>query len=131
MSDIKTIISQTISTKEYDLAPLLETIDYYHIQGSLTTEDREELIQAAKDSAPTQLDMEGEIVKLWQAVYALQDKLSGTTQEEYPPYDPDRLYMSGDKVTFEGVKYVCAVKEGKATKFSPADKPKDWTQVEA
>ena len=69
MSDIKTIISQTISTKEYDLAPLLETIDYYHIQGSLTTEDREELIQAAKDSAQTQFDPEEEVVKLWQAVH--------------------------------------------------------------
>ena len=45
MSDIKTIISQTISTKEYDLAPLLETIDYYHIQGSLTTEDREDVVE--------------------------------------------------------------------------------------
>ena len=130
MSDIKTIISQTIGGKEYDLASLLETIDYYHIQGSLTAEEREELVQAAKDGAQTQFDLEEEIVKLWQAVYALQDKLSETAVEEYPPYDPSRLYMSGDKVTFEGVKYVCAVKEGKATKFSPADKPKDWEQVE-
>lgn len=130
MSNIVSIIRSAIETGSYDLSSMLETIDYYHIQGSLTAEEREELVQAAKDGAQTQFDLEEEIVRLWQAVYALQDKLSETAVEEYPPYDPSRLYMSGDKVTFEGVKYVCAVKEGKATKFSPADKPKDWEQVE-
>lgn len=130
MSNIVSIIRSAIETGSYDLSSMLETIAYHQAHGEMTLEEMEELVRAAKDGAQTQFDLEEEIVKLWQAVYALQDKLSETAVEEYPPYDPSRLYMSGDKVTFEGVKYVCAVKEGKATKFSPADKPKDWEQVE-
>lgn len=130
MSNIVSIIRSAIETGSYDLSSMLETIAYHQAHGEMTLEEMEELVQAAKNGAQTQFDLEEEIVRLWQAVYALQDKLSETAVEEYPPYDPSRLYMSGDKVTFEGVKYVCAVKEGKATKFSPADKPKDWEQVE-
>ena len=128
--NVKPMIESTILSGDYELDKILSSIDLYHIEGSLTDEERRELIDLARENARTQFDLEEEIVKLWQAVYALQDKLSETAVEEYPPYDPSRLYMSGDKVTFEGVKYVCAVKEGKATKFSPADKPKDWEQVE-
>ena len=128
--NVKPMIESTILSGDYELDKILSSIDLYHIEGSLTDEERRELIDLARENARTQFDLEEEIVKLWQAVYALQDKLSETAVEEYPPYDPSRPYMSGDKVTFEGVKYVCAVKEGKATKFSPADKPKDWEQVE-
>lgn len=130
MSNIVSIIRSAIETGSYDLSSMLETIAYHQAHGDMTLEEMEELTGKARENARTQFDLEEEIVKLWQAVYALQDKLPETAVEEYPPYDPSRLYMSGDKVTFEGVKYVCAVKEGKATKFSPADKPKDWEQVE-
>lgn len=128
--NVKPMIESTILSGDYELDKILSSIDLYHIEGSLTDEERRELIDLARENAKTQFDLEEEIVKLWQAVYALQDKLSETAVDEYPPYDPSRLYMSGDKATFEGVKYVCAVKEGKTTKFSPADKPKDWEQVE-
>lgn len=134
MSDIKTIISQTISTKEYDLAPLLETIDYYHIQGSLTTEEHRELIDLARENAKTQYK-EDDITTILLQLHDLDKRVKALEEsgepapKEYPEYVVGKWYYNGDGCTFEGKKYDCIAPEGVVCVWSPADYPTYWQEV--
>ena len=130
MDNVRPMIESTISSGEYDLASILSTINLYHIEGALTDQDRTELRDMARENAKPQYDPEKDISQMLDRLYALEErvtKLEGTeVVEKYPEYEEDRWYFSGDGVTFKGTKYTCIAKK---TKFSPADKPKDWQEV--
>lgn len=130
MDNVRPMIESTISSGEYDLASILSTINLYHIEGALTDQDRTELRDMARENAKPQYDPEKDISQMLDRLHALEErvtKLEGTEMvEKYPEYEEDRWYFSGDGVTFKGTKYTCIAKK---TKFSPADKPKDWQEV--
>lgn len=130
MDNVRPMIESTISSGEYDLASILSTINLYHIEGALTDQDRTELRDMARENAKPQYDPEKDISQMLDRLHALEErvtKLEGTeVVEKYPEYEEDRWYFSGDGVTFKGTKYTCIAKK---TKFSPADKPKDWQEV--
>ena len=129
MSNIVSIIRSAIETGNYDLSSMLETIAYHQAHGDMTLEEMEELTGKARENAKTQYKEE-DISQLFDRLHALEErvtKLEGTeVVEKYPEYEDDRWYFSGEGVTFDGVKYTCIAKK---TKFSPADKPKDWQEV--
>lgn len=126
---VKPMIESTILSGDYELEKILSSIDLYHIEGSLTDEERRELIDLARENAKIQYK-EDDISQLIDRVHALEErvtKLEGTeVVEKYPEYEDDRWYFSGEGVTFEGTKYTCIAKK---TKFSPSEKPKDWQEV--
>ena len=126
---IKPMIESTILSGDYELDKILSSIDLYHIEGSLTDEERRELIELARENAKIQYKEE-DITQLFDRLHALEErvtKLEGTeVVEKYPEYEDDRWYFSGEGVTFEGTKYTCIAKK---TKFSPSEKPKDWQEV--
>lgn len=128
---IKPMIESTILSGDYELDKILSSIDLYHIEGSLTDEERRELIDLARDNAKIQYKEE-DISQLFDSLHALEErvtKLEGTkVVEKYPEYEDNRWYFSGEGVTFDGTKYICIAKK---TKFSPAEKPKDWQEVVA
>lgn len=130
MDNVRPMIESTISSGEYDLASILSTINLYHIEGALTDQDRTELRDMARENAKPQYDPEKDISQLFDRLHALEErvaKLEGAeVVEKYPEYEEDRWHFSGDGVTFKGTKYTCIAKK---TKFSPADKPKDWQEV--
>lgn len=130
MDNVRPMIESTISSGEYDLASILSTINLYHIEGALTDQDRTELRDMARENAKPQYDPEKDISQMLDRLHALEErvtKLEGTeVVEKYPEYEDDRWYFSGEGVTFEGTKYTCIAKK---TKFSPAEKPKDWQEV--
>ena len=107
----------------------MSSIDLYHVEGSLPDEERRELIDLARENAKSQYKEE-DISQLFDRLHALEErvtKLEGTeVVEKYPEYEDDRWYFSGEGVTFDGTKYTCIAKK---TKFSPAEKPKDWQEV--
>ena len=125
----KPMIESTILSGDYELDKILSSIDLYHIEGSLTDEERRELIELARENAKIQYKEE-DISQLFDRLHALEErvtKLEGTeVVEKYPEYEDDRWYFSGEGVTFDGTKYICIAKK---TKFSPAEKPKDWQEV--
>lgn len=127
--NVKPMIESTILSGDYELDKILSSIDLYHIEGSLTDEERRELIDLARENAKVKYGEE-DISDLIDLVHSLElrvAKLEGTeVVEKYPEYEADRWYFSGEGVTFDGVKYTCIAKK---TKFSPADKPKDWQEV--
>lgn len=130
MSNIVSIIRSAIETGSYDLSSMLETIAYRQVHGGMTLEEMEELTALAREKAQPQYDPENDISQLLDRLHALEErvaKLEGTEMvEKYPEYEADRWYFSGEGATFEGTKYTCIAKK---TKFSPAEKPKDWQEV--
>lgn len=126
---VKPMIESTILSGDYELDKILSSIDLYHIEGSLTDEERRELIDLARENAKIHYK-EDDISQLFDRLRALEErvtKLEGTeVVEKYPEYEDDRWYFSGEGVTFDGTKYICIAKK---TKFSPAEKPKDWQEV--
>lgn len=137
MSDIKTIITQTIAGKNFNLASLLETIDYYHVQGSLTASDREELTAQARENAKVQYkeeDITNILLKLNELetrVKALEDGVEGgeTAPEEYPEFVAGKWYYNGSKASFEGKRYTCIAPLGVVCVWSPAEHPAYWEEV--
>ena len=130
MSNIYKILTDVLHSGNFDLGEKLESIQYYQVHGELTLEQMEELVYLAREKAQPQYDPENDISQLLDRVRALEErvaKLEGTeVVEKYPEYEDDRWYFSGEGVTFEGTKYTCIAKK---TKFSPAEKPKDWQEV--
>ena len=130
MDNVRPMIESTISSGEYDLASILSTINLYHIEGALTDQDRTELRDMARENAKPQYDPEKDISQMLDRLHALEERVTKLEEtevvEKYPEYEDDRWYFSGEGVTFEGTKYTCIAKK---TKFSPAEKPKDWQEV--
>ena len=130
MSNIYKIMTDVLHSGNFDLGEKLESIQYYQVHGEITLEQMEELVSLAREKAQPQYDPESDISQLLDRLHALEErvaKLEGTeVAEKYPEYEADRWYFSGEGVTFEGAKYTCIAKK---TKFSPAEKPKDWQEV--
>ena len=126
---IKPMIESTILSGDYELDKILSSIDLYHIEGSLTDEERRELIELARENAKIQYKEE-DISQLFDRLHALEERVTKLEEtevvEKYPEYEDNRWYFSGEGVTFDGTKYICIAKK---TKFSPAEKPKDWQEV--
>ena len=137
------IVKTLIEAGGYDLADLLRRIDVLYVGGRLTDEEREELYELARtkadpdDSLPDVTErvgaVEERVAELEARVTAIEDgtmtpgSQEPPVEEEWPewvrPTSKDQYYHKGDKVTFEGVRYVCD-KNNVAT--SPADDPKSW-----
>ncbi len=109
---MKEIFEQVIQGKSYDLKSLLNCIDQYHIEGKLTDDERQELTLQAQEGAAPEYDYAAEINALWAAVRALQQSISPSEDaEEWPEYvqptGAGTAYQVGDKVTYNGTRYIC------------------------
>ena len=131
MSNIYQIMTDVLHSGNFDLGEKLESIPYYQVHGELTIEQMEELTALAREKAQPQYDPESDISQLFDRLHALEERVTKLEEtevvEKYPEYEDDRWYFSGEGVTFDGTKYTCIAKK---TKFSPAEKPKDWQEVE-
>ena len=130
MSNIYKILTDVLHSGNFDLGEKLESIQYYQVHGELTLEQMEELTALAREKAQPQYDPESDISLLFDRLHALEERVAKLEDtevvEKYPEYEDDRWYFSGEGVTFKGTKYTCIAKK---TKFSPAEKPKDWQEV--
>ncbi len=127
---IKGIFEQTILRGGFDLAEMLERIDLYNVEAKLTDEERESLYALAREHAAPQYNYDAEIEALWAAIRELQQGQGGTTpSDEWPefvqPTGAHDAYNSGDKITFNGVRYVCRMN---ACVWSPAVYPDAWEE---
>ena len=126
---MKEMFEQVIAMKKYDLKTLLANIDQYHIEGRLTDEERLDLTMQARKGAETEYDYAGEINALWAAVRELRQMVKPPAEEDeaWPefvqPTHAGTAYQVGDKVTFQGERYVCVLAH---CVWSPADYPAGW-----
>lgn len=140
---MRTIFEQVINRGSFDLLGLLKNIDTYHIEGKLTDADRDMLYEHARSKAVPQYDSADEIGRLWTAVSELQAAVAalqnaGTEQEQGQQDNADEwaewvqptgahdAYRLGDKITYKGSRYVCAM----LTVYAPDVYPAAWTIAE-
>lgn len=133
---IKGIFEQTILRGGFDLAEMLSRIDLYNVEAKLTDEERESLYALAREHAAPQYNYDAEIEALWAAIRELQQaqEEGGGTEptDEWPefvqPTGAHDAYNSGDKITFNGVHYICRMN---ACVWSPAVYPDAWEEQTA
>lgn len=134
--NVKPMIESTILSGDYELDKILSSIDLYHIEGSLTDEERRELIDLARENAKTQYK-EDDITTIILQLHDLDERVKKLEQggsepapKEYPEYQAGKWYYNGNGVTFEGKKYDCIAPEGVVCTWSPAEYPTYWQEVE-
>ena len=131
---VKPMIESTILSGDYELDKILSSIDLYHIEGSLTDEERRELIDLARENAKTQYK-EDDITTIILQLHDLDKRVKALeeggepTPKEYPEYKAGKWYYNGNGVTFEDKKYDCIAPEGVVCVWSPAEYPTYWQEV--
>lgn len=128
---IKGIFEQTILRGGFDLAEMLERIDLYNVEAKLTDEERESLYALARQHAAPQYNYDAEIEALWAAIRELQQgqEEGGGTEptDEWPafvqPTGAHDAYHVGDKITYNGVHYICTLPN---CDWSPDVYPAGW-----
>ena len=90
--NVKPIIETTILSGDYELDKILSSIDLYHIEGSLTDEERRELIDLAREHAKAQYK-EDDITTILLQLHDLDERVKKLEQggseprpAEYPAY---------------------------------------------
>ena len=134
------VTKNVILSGSYELTDILAKIDTLWLQGSITDAERMDLIEMARgkaDPSHSFAPLQAQIDALAARVKALEDAAKPadpeTPVEEYPAYvqptGAHDAYHNGDKVTFNGVRYVCIAPEGIAVVWDPATYPAYWQEV--
>lgn len=144
------IFKSVITSRNYELSDMLTKIDTVWVQGGITEEQRAELIELARTNAdpeqsyaPIQNQIDAlfeNTAELAEKVVSLENRvtvLEGVEPEpepepeEYPPYAQPTgahdAYHAGDKVTYNGEKYICQMD---GCVWTPDAYPAGWQKVE-
>ena len=136
---MKRIFERIIRMGGFNLNELIERINFYHANGSLTDEDREELLAAARGKADpaTGMNVNAEILALWEKVRELENAIRDLTGGGQPSVDdwPDFIqptgahdaYNTGDKISYNGKHYICKMN---ACVWAPDVYPAGWQEAE-
>lgn len=136
-------VKNVIASGNFELVKMLEKIDVLWIQGSLTDDQRLELVELARGKADVRngIDVYAKLAELDRAVKdnaaAIAALKSGGTEsgdstaetEEYPAYVAGKWYYAGDKCSENGKNYECCAPEGQVCTWSPSGYPDYWTEV--
>lgn len=143
------IIKNVIISKNYELSDILMKIDTFWLQGDITEEQRAELISLARQNATPEMSyapLQKQVDTLFEnvselaaSVLDLQSRvtvLEGTEPEptpepeKYPEYvqptGAHDAYNTGDKITYNGKKYVCQMD---GCVWTPDAYPAGWQLV--
>lgn len=144
------IIKNVIASGSYELTDILKKIDTIWLQGTLTEEQRTELIDLARTSAdpensyaPLQKQIDtlyANMTEMGKTILSLTDKVSkldgGSVTlpeaDEYPvwvqPTGAHDAYKTGDKMTYtDGKRYVCQMDN---CVWGPDTYPAGWKLAE-
>ena len=135
------IISNVIKSGNYELNDMLRKIDTIWVQGSLTDEERGELVELAQsnaDPARSYAPLQEQINQAVDRIKALAGRMAKLEAgeepepEEWPewvqPTGAHDAYGMGDKVTYNGKHYVSKIA---GNVWSPDAYPQGWEEVEA
>ncbi|WP_279000989.1 hypothetical protein [Thomasclavelia cocleata] len=138
------IIKEVLIKGKYELVDVLSKINKLWIEGSLTEEERDELVNLARTNAnPNNSYAENtqQIANLWEYYQQLDTRLSKLEnsqdveptepEEEWPefvqPSGAHDAYKIGNKVMFQGKKYICKIG---GCVWDPITYPDAWELVE-
>ena len=137
-------IKNAINNTEFELATTIEKIDILWIESKLTEEQRNELIELAREKAnpenscaPLQEQI-NTIFTILEEHNTRLNKLEGVEEptepeepvDEYPEYvqptGAHNAYNTGDKITYNNKKYVCKIN---GCVWNPDVYPQGWEEV--
>ena len=140
-------IKDVINSKDYELRDMLKKINTVWVKGMITDEQMEELEELARTNAQaensyaplqTQIDnLYGELAQIKSRLATLEST-EGTEEptepsepvDEYPEYvqptGAHDAYKIGDKITYNGKKYICKLDN---CVWSPEEYPQGWEEV--
>ena len=123
------IVKNVIGTGRYELTALLGKIDTLWVRGNLTDEQHDELVRLAQRGADVEnsVDIIAKLAELEARVAALESP--GGETEEYPTHVVGKWYYNGDKITYNGKRYVCVAPAGAVCTWNPDEYPAYWTEV--
>lgn len=141
-------VLKVIEVGGYDLADLLRRIDVLYVNGRLTDEERESLVEEAREKAdPTAayapVEERLEALEAWrtqveQRLAALEagepEPPESEPEDEYPawkkPTCAEDAYYTGMKMTYtDGKRYECIAPEGYGCTYGPDVLPNMWREV--
>lgn len=137
-----TIIKTVIENGNYELNDMIKKIETIWIQGEITEEQKNELIEAARKNANPEnsyAELRTQIEKAFSEIAELKakiEKIEGAEPEpdEYPEYiqptGAHDAYHKDDKVTYNGEKYICIAPEDVAVVWDPETYPDYWRLVD-
>ena len=130
------IIRNVIESKEYKLEDILYKIDKMYIQDRITEKEKTELDSLARDNANIEnsYSIQKQLDSIFERLEALENKDKPEEPiepvEEYEEYRQPKgahdSYNKGDKVIYNGKKYIC---EANNCVWSPETYPAFWTEV--
>ena len=131
------VFENAIQSGRFDLTDLTRKIGKYHVEGTLTDEQRDALITAAREKANPHNsygEWQAEIDRIWEAIRKLQTaapvEQPETPVDEYPAYvqptGAHDAYPIGAKVTYKSKRYVSKTA---ANVWAPDVYPAGWEVV--
>ena len=125
------IVKSVIISGLYELSDMLRKIDTFWVQGAISEEERLELIDLARANANTQnsIDLAKKVEELDKRVKALEENKDVEPTDDYPEYVVGKWYYNGDKITYNGKKYVCIAPEGVVCTWNPDEYPAYWEEI--
>ena len=143
------IIKNVIESKNFELRDILYKINKMWIESAITEEEKTELDELARtnavaensyaplqeqiDNANTRIDkLEERIINLenGQGESSETEPTEPVEEEEYPEYKQPSgahdAYHIGDKITYNGKKYICKLDN---CVWTPTDYPAGWEEV--
>lgn len=139
------VIKNVIENKDYKLEDILYKINKMWIEGAITEEEKTELDSLARENAKAEnsyAPLQKQIDKLYIDMKELEARIGLLKQEdgqeveepeteEYPQYvqptGAHDAYNTGDKITYNGKKYICKIN---GCVWTPDAYPQGWELVE-
>jgi len=124
------VIKAVIGTGDYKLEGMLNRIRTFAAKGLVSVEEMTELEELARACANVrgETDVFAKLLELEGRIRALEEAGASDT-EEYPPYKPGVWYYKGDRVSENGVNYVCIAPDNVVCTWSPTEYPAYWEAI--
>ncbi len=138
------IIKSVIQSKDYELRDMLYKINKMYIESAITEEQKTELDELARTNAKAENsyaplknqieDIYSKLAQITSRLEALENKESieepsepvNEYQEYKQPTGAHDAYHVGDKITYNGKKYICKLDN---CVWSPEEYPTAWEEV--
>lgn len=133
------IFKNVIENSDFDLRDILKKIEESYIKSDISEEEKETLASLAREKAKPEnsyASFQVQIDELAERISKIEEALkenssdSEEVTEEYQEYKQPSgshdAYKIGDKITFNGKKYVCKLDN---CVWSPSEYPVAWEEV--
>lgn len=135
------IIKSVIESKDYELKDILYKINKMWIESAITEDEKTELDNLARENAKAEnsyAPLQEQIEDIYSELADIKSRLNNLEGqeeptepvEEYPEYvapsGAHDAYNAGDKITYNGKKYICKMN---SCVWSPDVYPQGWEEV--